>query len=99
MSFKKTVENFTCEHCGTEVIGNGYTNHCPKCLYSKHVDIDPGDRAASCGGMMVPTAIEGSTGSGYTVLQKCRSCGHERRNAIRPEDDVEAILALVRAKK
>ena len=27
--------------------GNGYTNHCPKCLWSKHVDINPGDRGAN----------------------------------------------------
>ncbi len=96
MSFKKTVENFTCEHCGVKVVGSGYTNHCPKCLYSKHVDIDPGDRLAACGGLMAPIAIEGSTGKGYTVLQKCQKCGYSRRNAIGVEDDVETVLALVR---
>lgn len=96
MSFTRTIENFTCEHCGFEVAGNGYTNHCPKCLYSKHVDIDPGDRAATCGGMMVPVAIEGSTGKGYMLLQKCQKCDHVRRNAVGMEDDVEAVLALVR---
>ena len=24
---------------------NGYTNHCSQCLWSKHVDINPGDRS------------------------------------------------------
>ncbi|MBR6751902.1 MAG: RNHCP domain-containing protein, partial [Alphaproteobacteria bacterium] len=42
--FVKRVENFTCAHCGAEVFGNGYTNHCPKCLWSRHVDNNPGDR-------------------------------------------------------
>ena len=56
--FQKRVEDFCCENCGTEVTGNGYTNHCPKCLYSKHVDINPGDRLNSCGSMMKPTNIE-----------------------------------------
>lgn len=23
-----------CEHCSAEVLGTGYTNHCPKCLWS-----------------------------------------------------------------
>ena len=45
MSFTRKVEDFTCEHCGREVHGNGYTNHCPHCLHSKHVDVNPGDRA------------------------------------------------------
>jgi Zn finger protein HypA/HybF involved in hydrogenase expression len=48
--FKRTIEDFTCEHCGEQVTGNGFTNHCPQCLWSKHVDIDPGDRLALCGG-------------------------------------------------
>ena len=50
--FIKVKEDFVCEHCGAEVKGDGYTNHCPKCLWSKHVDVHPGDRAAECGGMM-----------------------------------------------
>ena len=56
--FNRRIEDFTCEHCGTEVHGNGYTNHCPNCLWSKHVDINPGDRAADCGGLMEPIAVE-----------------------------------------
>lgn len=99
MSFTRNVEDFTCEHCGTAVKGSGYTNHCPNCLYSKHVDIDPGDRLAPCGGMMAPTAIEGSTGKGYTVLQKCEKCGFERRNGIQAKDDIDAVLALVRKRE
>jgi len=37
--FSKKVENFTCEACGNKVKGSGYTDHCPNCLYSKHVDV------------------------------------------------------------
>lgn len=39
-NFTRVIEDFICENCGTEVKGNGYTNHCPKCLWSKHVDKD-----------------------------------------------------------
>ena len=41
LKFKRKKENFVCENCGAEVKGDGFTNHCPKCLYSKHVDIFP----------------------------------------------------------
>ena len=99
MSFKKTIENFVCEHCGYSVKGNGYTNHCPKCLYSKHVDVNPGDRAATCGGMMKPIAIEGSTGAGYSVRQKCEKCGFTRMNGVAPDDDPDAVVALAAAQK
>ncbi|HCR42265.1 TPA: hypothetical protein DIV45_02815, partial [Patescibacteria group bacterium] len=37
-NFIRTKEDFTCENCGHRVKGSGYTNHCPKCLYSQHVD-------------------------------------------------------------
>jgi hypothetical protein len=55
--FKKTKEDFVCEHCGKPVVGNGYTNHCPECLWSKHVDVNPGDRAATCLGLMEPVGV------------------------------------------
>jgi rubrerythrin len=92
--FQKRVENFTCEHCGTDVVGNGYTNHCPRCLYSKHVDINPGDRAASCGGIMQPKRLEGSTGEGYVIIHRCEKCGIERRNVVSKDDNSDAVLAL-----
>src|SRR3989344_2693847 len=55
--FKKVIEDFTCEHCDTFVEGDGYTNHCPKCLWSLHVDNEPGDRANNCNGLMEPFGI------------------------------------------
>lgn len=92
-AFRRLVEDFACEHCGKEVRGDGYTNHCPSCLWSKHVDIDPGDRAALCGGMMEPVRLEGSTPR-YRILHRCVRCGFERRNGVTQEDDDAAIAAL-----
>lgn len=92
MIFIRTIENFTCEHCGHAVKGTGYTNHCPKCLWGKHVDINPGDRAADCGGMMEPVRIEGIVDS-YRVVHKCVKCGFVRANSVSKEDDPEAVLA------
>jgi hypothetical protein len=91
--FQRTKEDFACEHCGAHVEGDGYTNHCPKCLWSKHVDINPGDRSSSCGGMMEPVAIEGSTPR-YRILHRCAACGFEKRNDMHPSDDMQAALAL-----
>lgn len=93
MSFKRTVENFTCEHCGTSVAGDGYTNHCPECLWSKHVDVEPGDRAATCGGMMEPIALEGSTGQ-YRIIQRCEKCRIERPIGLAKNDNMKAVLSI-----
>ncbi len=91
--FQRTKEDFACEHCGAHVVGDGYTNHCPKCLWSKHVDINPGDRAALCSGMMEPVALEGSTPK-YLILHRCVSCGFEKRNGVHSADDTAALLAI-----
>lgn len=91
--FNRRIEDFTCEHCGTEVHGNGYTNHCPNCLWSKHVDINPGDRAADCGGLMEPIAVEIKNGE-YILTQKCTKCGHIRRNKVCEDDNFNAVIAL-----
>src|SRR5262245_42555945 len=94
MAFKRTKEDFVCEHCGNHVVGTGYTNHCPKCLWSKHVDIDPGDRAETCGGLMEPTRVEGSTPH-YRIVHTCTKCAAVRRIDMSDDDGPEAILALV----
>ena len=88
--FTRTIEDFTCEHCDRPVRGNGYTNHCPHCLHSKHVDVNPGDRAASCGGLMEPVAA-GIERDRYFVVQRCRKCGKLHRNKVAPHDDRTVI--------
>ncbi|MCR4279898.1 MAG: RNHCP domain-containing protein [Candidatus Komeilibacteria bacterium] len=89
--FQRTIENFKCEHCGYDVVGTGYTNHCPACLYSKHVDINPGDRAAQCGGMMNPVEYYLKAGE-VVIVHQCEKCGHRRPNKVSPEDALEALL-------
>jgi hypothetical protein len=58
-----------------------------------HVDVDPGDRAAACGGMMEPVALEGST-SHYRIVHRCVSCGLVRRVDVSSIDDSAALIAL-----
>lgn len=95
-NFTRRVEDFTCGHCGAVVAGNGYTNHCPRCLYSRHVDVMPGDRAALCQGLMAPVRVE-PFGQSYKVLQRCLTCGFEKKNQTAPDDNFEALLALIDA--
>jgi len=92
--FIRKIEDFTCEHCGTEVAGNGYTNHCPKCLWSKHVDIVPGDRDADCGGLMRPEIVEMEKGE-FMITHKCEKCGYQKKNRASIEDDIGGYLAGV----
>jgi hypothetical protein len=94
-NFTRTTEDFTCMHCGHSVVGDGYTNHCPKCLHSRHVDVNPGDRAATCGGLMVPVGIE-NKGDRYVILHRCTACGFERRNKMQDDDDMDRVIAISR---
>ena len=91
--FKRTKEDFVCEHCDIHVQGTGYTNHCPKCLWSKHVDASPGDRAAACGGAMRPLRVEGTTPN-YRIVHECERCHIRRINAADARDSIEALLAI-----
>jgi hypothetical protein len=96
--FSRNIEDFICEHCGAEVKGTGYTNHCRQCLWSKHVDINPGDRQAECQGMMEPVSVETKRGD-YILLHRCVKCGFERRNKTTSDDDFEAILNISRSRR
>lgn len=92
--FLKKVENFTCEHCGEHVVGTGYTNHCPVCLYSKHVDLEiPGDRASTCGSLMKPVGVTVKADT-KILTHQCQKCGKTMRNKVAPEDSFEEILKL-----
>ncbi len=91
--FTKVDEDFICEMCGAHVHGNGYTNHCPECLTSKHVDIMPGDRACECAGLMPAIGLETKNGE-FVLVQKCQKCGHMRRNKIWENDSRKALRAL-----
>lgn len=95
-SFVKNVEDFTCKNCGTSVKGTGYTDHCPNCLWSKHVDINPGDRFSTCLGMMKPMKIVGKTNH-YSVLNVCQKCKYEKKNKLSTEDSDDAVLFIVQA--
>lgn len=91
--FRRTRESFICQHCGCSVAGNGYTNHCPRCLWSKHVDVHPGDRRADCGGLMEPVRLR-VRGARYSITHRCVDCGYEKNNLSAPDDAVDELIRL-----
>ena len=111
-NFTKNDTGFVCAHCGHMTGELGYTSrdHCPKCLWSLHVDEVPGDRACGCRGLMRPVRALPERG-GFSIEYECVRCGHHRRNraslreewnrnnarraAIPPEfDDMELLIQL-----
>lgn len=94
--FQRRIEDFACEHCGKVVLGDGYTNHCPHCLWSKHVDVNPGDRAEKCEGLMAPVRLEGGFDN-CVIIHRCGKCGMERRNKVAASDSREALAAVAEA--
>ncbi len=81
--FTKNDDGFICVHCGKEVKPLGYTsrNHCPFCLWSLHLDVNPGDRASMCGGELEPVGAEpNAKKGGYTIIHRCVKCRVIRRN-------------------
>lgn len=94
--FTKIDEEFICHNCGKKVEKLGYTcrNHCPNCLHSKHVDINPGDRAESCHGDLMPVGIEVDSKKGYVIIFKCQKCGTIRKNKAAKDDNIDLIIEL-----
>lgn len=91
--FQRKIEDFNCENCGEEVVGDGYTNHCSACLWSKHVDINPGDRASLCEGLMQPVSIKTEKDE-HIITHRCEKCGYEKRNRSTEGDNFDEILKI-----
>lgn len=105
-------KKFKCSHCGRWVsvdrfIGTAYRNHCPFCLWSKHVDLKKsGDRQARCQGEMEPIGLTfkhegwdkwGKLKQGELMLiHRCNICGKISINRIAADDEPQAILAVFR---
>jgi hypothetical protein len=93
-NFVRKKEDFSCGNCGLKVKGSGYTNHCPNCLYSKHVDLNiPGDRKNSCGGLMKPIGVE-KKGENYIILHQCLKCKEVKKNKAGKNDNFNSIIKI-----
>ena len=91
--FTKIDEEFICENCGKKVSKLGYTcrNHCPYCLRSKHLDINPGDRLNTCKGMLKPIKIEKFKDT-YKIIYECEKCKKLHKNIMANDDDINIII-------
>ncbi len=88
----KRNEPFLCKNCGKRVkpaADGKCRNHCNYCLYSQHVDIEPGDRKHTCKGLMRPIKIE-KRKKGLFILHKCKKCGIEKWNKILEDDKISS---------
>lgn len=93
--FTKNDNSFICEHCKKEVQPLSYTSrdHCPYCLYSKHVDINPGDRLNTCLGLLKPIGIEKFKNT-YKIIYKCDKCNMIHKNIMANDDNMDLIIDL-----
>lgn len=94
-NFVKNDESFICENCKKHVEKLKVTSrdHCPYCLYSKHVDIYPGDRQNTCQGLLKPTGIEKFKDT-FKILYVCEKCKEHHKNIIAIDDDMEKIIEI-----
>ena len=93
--FTELDEGFVCEKCHKEVKPLHYSSrdHCPFCLYSKHVDINPGDRLNKCQGLLIPIDIEKFKDT-YKIIYRCEKCNELHKNIIAKDDDMNEIIKL-----
>jgi transcription elongation factor Elf1 len=93
MGFRRHIEDFDCVVCGHHNVGDGYTNHCARCLHSRHVDESPGDRAHGCRGVMRPVGVDQKAGE-FVIVHECVECGARRRCRTSPADDVDTLREI-----
>lgn len=91
-------ESFTCKVCGRLVVPNGavsdHRNYCPYCLTSMHLDIEPGDREADCGGAMEPVAVWVRKNGEWAIIHRCKICGALSSNRIAADDNPMKLMSI-----
>ncbi len=89
---------FTCKVCGRlctpENAGSDHRNHCPNCLASLHRDIEPGDRASDCGGIMEPVAVWVRRGGEWAIIHRCKRCGALSSNRTAADDNPMKLMSI-----
>lgn len=103
-------DSFQCLHCHSHIStqsmisGVKNRNHCPYCLWSKHVDLyKPGDRLSACKSQMQPIGLTikrsnnkyGDNNHGeLMLLHLCMECGKICINRIAADDCTEKMLDI-----
>jgi DNA-directed RNA polymerase subunit RPC12/RpoP len=106
-------QDFKCGRCHNHVSAEPFIsgvqnrNHCPYCLWSRHVDLHKaGDRLAACKGQMEPIGLTlkqihkkyASPDDGELMLiHRCLECGKVSINRIAADDVPEALFDVFKA--
>ncbi len=97
-STRSGTEVFKCRNCrrfiGPLPSGGHHRNHCPFCLFSRHVDLEKGDRLNVCGAKMRPIGYFQRPNGEYVLVHQCLGCDFERFNRIAADDDFALLLTL-----
>ena len=90
--------SFTCRVCGRPVVpagaGSDHRNHCPNCLSSLHVDDEPGDRAADCGGIMDAIGVWVRKNGEWALIHRGRRCGVLHANRAAADDNPMKLMSI-----
>ncbi len=97
-TFTMRDEEFICENCGKRVTKLNYTarDHCPYCLSSLHVDINPGERLCNCHGFMEVIGMEKGKKDEIKLVYKYSKCGMIKRNKMAKDDNYELLLDILK---
>jgi hypothetical protein len=103
-------KGFRCQHCGAYVhtlpmiAGVNNRNHCPYCLWSRHVDyLKPGDRMSACKAIMKPIGLTMKQGRDkymanktgeLMLIHRCSDCSKLSINRIAADDQVEMVAGV-----
>lgn len=91
-------DTFTCKVCGRLVVsygaGSNHRNHCPYCLHSMHLDNEPGDRAADCGGIMEPVSVWVRRSGEWAIIHRCKVCGALSSNRVAADDNPMMLMSI-----
>ncbi len=104
----QTDDGFLCKHCNVYVSSASFLsgvqnrNHCPYCLWSRHVDLyQAGDRLSACKSPMKPIgltvkAIRKKYGPGHgelMLIHLCIECDRLSINRIAADDDPQRVFS------
>ena len=71
-----------------------HRNHCPYCLHSLHVDIEPGDRESDCGGVMEPISVWVRNKGEWAIIHRCKRCGDLSSNRVAADDNPVKLMGI-----
>lgn len=106
MTPRSSNTDFRCIHCGNyvsamQVISGVHNrNHCPYCLWSRHMDLfTAGDRLSACKAPMRPIGLSmkpahnkyAASGGELVLVHSCVDCGRIAINRIASDDDAGCL--------